>query len=166
MRAPEEARSFRSKQQYVYVCIYEYVFICTCIHILSVYLFYMYIHTERYPHMIVSCHTCYFSAWSCQMLCTYTRTSTHALQTSWTVLSLQCFTQAEKSSFFTCVAESEFFPVRRKYLWYFCPWEESGVSPSFFLPSPLSKPGACSNRGHGKNEFWSRWCPSLSRCNI
>lgn len=106
------------------------------------YIFYMYIHTQRYPPMIILCHTCYFSAWSCQMLCMCTQSSIHILQIPWTVLSLQCFTQAEKTSFSVCVAESEFLPVRRRYLWCFCSREESGVFPSSFLPSVLSKLGA------------------------
>lgn len=40
------------------------------------------------------------------------------------------------------MAESEFLPVPRKYLQYFCLREESGFFPSSFLPSSQSNPGA------------------------
>lgn len=136
----ESSQRDREFQEQMAVCVYVYVCIYTYIHILRMYIFYMYIHTERYPHTIVLCCMCYFSSCSCQMVCVCTHTSTDTLQIPWTVVSLQCFTQAGKSSFSACVAESEFLPVQSKYLWYFCLREESGFFS--FLPSPVSKPGA------------------------
>lgn len=102
------------------------------------------------------------------MLCMCTHTSIQTFQIPWTILNLQCFTQAEKTSFSTCVAETKFLPDWRKYHQYFFLRNKSRFF-FFLLPSlPSMKAwgisGARSSRGHGRNESQSRWCPSLSWC--
>lgn len=70
------------------------------------------------------------------MLCMCAHTSTHTLQIALTILSLQCFTQAEKSSCSTCMTDSE---VPGSTSGTFAWGKNLGFFPSYFLPSLLSK---------------------------
>lgn len=103
MRAPEEAKGFRNKLQYVCKCLHLYA--CMCIHICkcSKYVCILYVYMRGYSHMTVLCHTYYFSAWSCLMQCIGTHISISALQISLQiVVSLQCFTLEPVGSSCSC----------------------------------------------------------------
>lgn len=76
------------------------------------------------------------------MLCMCTHISIQTFRIPWTVVHLQCFAQAEKISFATCVAESEFLPVWKEYHQFFLRDKSSFFFPFSFLPSPSCRLGA------------------------